>query len=191
MSWEKYYEKSQGRPVRSLYARAIKHIDPSAKCAVDLGCGDGTEALDLLGRGLTVHAVDQEATSVNFVKSQSNNHPNLYTHQSALENWQEWPKADFLFAYYSLPFVAHDRFHAVIDQALASVNQAGIFAASFFGPTDDWVKTGHLAGITTEEIKIGLKGFEILHCEEIKKIGPTALQGDKFWDVTEVVARKL
>lgn len=191
MSWEEYYEKSKGRPVRGLYARAIKFIDPSAKCAVDLGCGDGTEALDLLSRGLIVHAVDQEVTSIQFVKSQSNRNPQLYTHHSSLENWQEWPKTDFLFAYHSLPFVAHDRFREVIKQALESVNKEGIFSASFFGPSDDWVKTGRLAGISADDIKTKLIDFEILHFEEIRKKGPTALQGDKFWDITEVIARRL
>lgn len=191
MSWEKYYEKNKGRPLRVLYAQAIQFLRPSAKRAVDLGCGIGTEVFDLLQRGFEVHAVDKEPKSIELIKSNvSANSEKLHVHLSSLESWNAWPQVDFLFAYHSFPFCTPQSFDAVFTKSLMSVLTDGVFAASFFGPEDEWVKEKKVVGISADEIKTRLIGFEIIHFDEIKKVGPTALQGDKMWNVVEVIARR-
>ncbi len=47
-----------------------------------------------------------------------------------------------------------------------------------------------VSGISEEKIKLLLSNFQFLHFEEIKRIGPTALNGDKYWHVFEIIARK-
>ena len=61
--WAGYYTWSAGRQPRSLLVAACQELGTGqARLAVDLGCGDGTEALELLARGWSVLAVDaQEA----------------------------------------------------------------------------------------------------------------------------------
>ena len=42
MSWEQYFEKNKGRPVRSLYLQAIELVSASESeelTAIDIGCG--------------------------------------------------------------------------------------------------------------------------------------------------------
>jgi SAM-dependent methyltransferase len=56
--WTKYYEAQLGRAPRPLYLDAVARFDRPGR-AVDLGCGDGTESLDLLARGWRVYAVDR------------------------------------------------------------------------------------------------------------------------------------
>lgn len=191
LSWEMYYEKNRGRPLRPLFVQAIQFVDSSASRAVDLGCGVGTEVADLLQRGFEVHAVDQEPKSIELVKLNSLNSPKLHTHLSSLETWKAWPTVDFLFAYHSFPFCDSKNFISVIEKAFSSLSSNGILAVSFFGPEDQWVVENKVVGISESEIKKLLSNFQIIHFEEIKKVGPTALQGDKMWNVIEVIARKI
>jgi trans-aconitate methyltransferase len=190
LSWEKYYEKNKGRALRPLYSQAIQFLSPWAKQALDLGCGVGVEVLDLLRRGLEVHAVDQESKAIELVQASSENSKKLQTHLTSLEKWNAWPAVDFLFAYHSLPFCAAESFESVMDKALSSVVTNGILAVSFFGPEDEWVKENKVVGICAEEVKRKLNNFEILHFEETKEVGPTALQGNKLWHVVEVIGRR-
>lgn len=190
MSWQKYNEKNKGRPLRPLYSRAIQFLSPSAMRAVDLGCGVGTEVLDLLQRGLEVHAVDQDPNAIELVTNTAADSKMLHAHLSSLENWNIWAQVDFLFAYHSLPFCAAQSFESVVEKSLSSVAPGGICAVSFFGPEDEWVQEKKCVGISAAEVKNKFRGFEILYFDEIKKIGPTALQGDKMWNIVEVIAHR-
>lgn len=191
MSWKKYYEKSKGRPLRALYSQAIAFLDSSAKIAMDLGCGSGTEVLDLLNRGFEVHAVDQESMAIEFLTSQATEaQKKLQPHLCSLETLKAWPQTDFLFAYHSFPFCKPDQFDDVVEKALRSVSKKGICAITFFGLEDQWVTENKVMGISADKVKNKLQDFQILHFEAKIELGPTALQGNKMWHVIEVIARR-
>ncbi len=190
LSWEKYYEKNKGRPVRTLYSDAIKLLPPSSTKALDAGCGAGIEVLDLMARGFQVHAIDQEMKSIELIRLQVGNDPRLQTYISSLENWNEWPKVDFLFAYHSFPFCSVGSFDSVLQKATESVVPSGILAVSFFGLEDEWVVDQKVIGISSDNVRALLRDFSILHFEEIKKVGQTTFQGEKLWHVIEVIARR-
>jgi SAM-dependent methyltransferase len=57
--WAGYYAWSAGREPRPLLLAACQEQGPgNGRMAIDLGCGDGTDALELLARGWSVTAVD-------------------------------------------------------------------------------------------------------------------------------------
>jgi tellurite methyltransferase len=59
--WAGYYGWSSGREPRPILLAACQQLGPGAgRLAVDLGCGEGTDALALLDRGWSVLAVDTE-----------------------------------------------------------------------------------------------------------------------------------
>jgi SAM-dependent methyltransferase len=68
--WTKYYEAQLGRAPRPLYLDAVARFDRPGR-AVDLGCGDGTESLDLLARGWRVYAVDQQPAALSILTSRT------------------------------------------------------------------------------------------------------------------------
>ncbi len=89
MSWESYYKKTSNRPVRSLFEKAIKYLVNSTKTAMDLGCGDGTEVIELLKLGYDVHAVDQENKFLEAIDLKSKNVSKLHSHVTTFENFNE------------------------------------------------------------------------------------------------------
>lgn len=195
MSWEKYFEKCKGRPVRPLYAKAIELVPDfksGHRTAVDLGCGAGIETADLLRRGWNVIAIDREPTSISIVLElaglQSNQ--NLKTICSSFEELREIPVAEFIYSYHSLPFCHAndiDRLWGLIRDA---VKPNGIFAGSFFGLNDEWVKSGHATGVSTESLNQYLSSFDVLHYEEVDKMGSTALIGPKHWHFIDIIGKK-
>jgi len=57
--WADYYAWSAGREPRPMLLAACQELGAGqGRMAVDLGCGDGTDALELLARGWSVTAVD-------------------------------------------------------------------------------------------------------------------------------------
>ena len=60
--WAAYYEKLRERPPRRTLITALDRFGPGAagSLAVDLGCGDGRDVVEMLRRGWRVVAVDAE-----------------------------------------------------------------------------------------------------------------------------------
>ena len=195
MSWEQYFEKNKGRPVRSLYAKAIELVpvfESGHPTAVDLGCGAGIETADLLQRGWNVIAIDREPASISAVVELNGlqSHQKLRTICSSFEDLIEVPAAEFIYSYHSLPFCHSDHLDRVWGLIRDAVKPNGIFAGSFFGLNDEWVKSGHTTGISSEGLAQYLSTFDIIHYEEVEKVGNTALSGPKLWHFIEVIGRK-
>lgn len=195
MSWEQYFEKNKGRPVRPLYSKAIELLsaaDSFHSTAVDLGCGAGIETADLLQRGWNVVAIDQEPSSISAVDAltRQQSSQKLKTICSRFEDLIEIPKAELIYSYHSLPFCRTDHLDSLMSLICNAVKPNGIFAGSFFGLNDEWVKGGHTSGVSLEKLNQYFTDFHILFNEEFDKIGNTALNGPKHWHYYEVIARR-
>ena len=195
MSWEQYFEKNKGRAVRPLYAKAIDLASMGQSgefTAIDLGCGAGIESVDLLSRGWNVIAIDREPTSISAVLELAGPQlaQKLKTICISFEDLFDVPAAEFIYSYHSLPFCDVDHFDRLWTLIQNAVNPNGIFAGSFFGLNDEWVKSGHSTGVSTETLKRYLSNFDILHYDEVEKVGNTALNGPKNWHFIDVIIRK-
>jgi len=72
--WTNYYQAVAGRPPRETLLTALNAFDadakevaesgPAAKFAVDLGCGNGRDTVELLRRNWLVLAIDGEAEAI-------------------------------------------------------------------------------------------------------------------------------
>ena len=60
--WQAYYEATAGRPPRPTLLWALERCEPGCtrRRAIDLGCGDGRDTIELLRRGWSVLAIDAE-----------------------------------------------------------------------------------------------------------------------------------
>lgn len=71
--WEKYWQKRNDDGVNNFAKKAYKLIQTRGlKTLLDLGCGDGRDAIYFANKGLKVVAVDIAKTEIKKLKSKSN-----------------------------------------------------------------------------------------------------------------------
>lgn len=185
MAFAEYLNATAGRKHSPLLEKALTHIK-NIGFALDLGAGALGDTRFLLNKGFAVDAVDSEPSFVDFGKDTK---ANLIVSTFETLNFPT-AKYDLINARYALPFNPPGTFNATFVRLAAALKPDGIFVGQFFGIKDSWSSNPAMTFHTEAQVKSLLKGFEILHFEEIKKEGKTALHGDKFWHVFDVIARK-
>lgn len=195
IEWEVYYRAIEGRPLRELFVDATVFLPPTAPdgrslVAVDLGCGDGTETLELLRRGWTVLAVDGSPEGIARLRESVSptDRERLSTRVAAYVE-VELPPADLVYAGLSLPFCDPREFDEVWRQITSAIRPDGLFVGHIFGPHDSWAGTPDMTFHTRAEIEALLGDFEVVGFREQDEDGE-AVSGPKHWHVFHVIARK-
>jgi len=73
--WERYYDAVEGLPPRDTLLLALERLeadplrDEGVDLAVDLGCGEGRDTLELLRRGWRVLAIDAEIAGIERLRA--------------------------------------------------------------------------------------------------------------------------
>ena len=195
IEWDVYYNAIAGRPLRELFVDATPFLPTTAPrdrtlVAVDLGCGDGTETLELLRRGWTVLAVDGSPKGIARLReSVSPTDRERLSTLVAPFSEVELPTSDLVYAGLSLPFCDPGEFDEVWRQITAAIRPDGLFAGHFFGPHDTWSGTSDMTFHTRAEVEALLADFEIEGLREQDDDGE-AVSGPKHWHVFHVIARK-
>ncbi len=89
--WATYYQAVEGRPPRETLLKALTHFDANPlpdrpRLAVDLGCGDGRDTVELLRRGWRVLAIDGEQKAFDRLLDRPDlNHDLLQTQRMRFE----------------------------------------------------------------------------------------------------------
>jgi SAM-dependent methyltransferase len=197
-NWPSYFQAVAGRPPRDTLLAALERFEteqPDSKTprfAVDLGCGEGRDTVELLNRGWRVLSIDSHPEGISRLLSR----PDLQ-HADHLETrlapFQEasWPDADLVNASFSLPFCPPSFFPIVWDRIVRSLRRGGRFAGQLFGDKDEWATIPKYTHHTRIEVEALLEPFEIERFEEVEQDGQTALGQQKHWHLFHIVARKL
>ena len=191
-SWKQYYQKLKGRVPRPLLMEVLAYYpDVSLRqTAVDLGCGDGTEAALLLERGWHVLAVDGQPAAMEHLmeKVSAENKSRL---QTKVATFREvlLPAADLVHASLSLPFCEPGYFPAFWKTIVAAIQPGGRFAGQFFGVNDSWASNPGMTFHTEDQVRLLFDGFEIESFHEQDEDGFSS-SGPKHWHIFTVIARK-
>lgn len=188
--WAGYYAWSAGREPRPLLLAACQEQGPGqGRMAIDLGCGDGTDALELLARGWSVTAVDATEAGLKLLSARI---PAAAADRirviCASFSETDLPRAQLIHAGFSLPFCLPQAFPgtwARIRQALAP---GGIFAGQLFGIRDSWADDPDMTFHARPEVEVLLDGLQILRLEETEQDGHAA-SGPKHWHTFDILAR--
>ncbi len=211
--WAKYYVVTVERPAWQTVRFAIERFrcedevapgpaadgptgpvatTPLPRFAVDLGCGAGRDARELLRAGWRVLAVDREPAAQTALEAavEPDLRLRLQIHIEDLAS-VAIPACNLVNASLSLPFLAPRAFHPTWQRIVAALAPGGRFAAMLFGDLDESASDPSMTCLPLETIRASLAGFEIEHWSVEEDDRPTALGDPHHFHLVEFVARKV
>jgi SAM-dependent methyltransferase len=194
--WIAYYNAVAGRPPRDTLLKALTLFEPELpadvpKAAVDLGCGDGRDTVELLHRGWCVLAIDGEEAAIARLLSRAD--IDLDRLQTRIERFEALtlPRSrDLINASFCLPFCPAIAFNGLWQTITQALRPGGRFSGQLFGDRDSWASTLKTTHHTRQQVERLLAPFEVEYLEEEKHPGTTAIGEDKYWHLFHIVARK-
>jgi len=168
---------------------ALDRFRHEAGFAVDLGCGDGRDTVELLRRGWSVLAIDAEAEALDRLRARDlPPGARLDTRQARFEA-SAWPSCQLVNASFSLPLCPPEEFPALWQRIAGSLVPGGRFAGQLYGPRDDWAGRPGTTHHDRAAVESLLAGFEIEMLEEEESDAITPRGHPKHWHIFHIVAR--
>jgi len=195
-----YYQAVEGRPPRETLLTALNRFEAELTAqngrvitgdAVDLGCGDGRDTVELLRRNWRVLAIDGESEAIARLRQRSEiNRTYLETRVQKFENLALPPDVDLINASFCLPFCVPEHFVGLWEEIVTALRPGGRLCGQLFGDRDSWASYGDISTHTREQVEALLSPFEVEVLDEEEHPGSTALGEEKHWHLFHIVARK-
>lgn len=191
-----YYDAVTGRPPRDTLLAALASFDsePSTnetRFAVDLGCGEGRDTVELLRRGWRVLGIDSQPEAIQRLRSRPDiNQQLLETEIIRFEEVTLPQSVDLVNASFALPFCPPEHFPSLWEKIVLSLGVGGRFCGQLFGDRDSWATHTSMSHHNRQQIEMLLQPFEIEMLNEEEHPGKTALGDEKYWHIFHIVARK-
>ena len=191
--WAAYYEKLRERPPRRTLLAALDCFGPAPKdnIAVDLGCGDGRDVIEMLRRGWRVVAVDSEPEALRQLQARPL--PEGCDLTPILARLEEVPLpigVSLVNSSFAMPLCEPEAFHAVWERIREALPVGGRFSGQWYGPRDSWVGRAGMTFVSRDEALVLLKGLDLEMFEEEEADGVTPRGNAKHWHIFHIVARK-
>lgn len=188
--WSEYYDAIAGRPPRETLLKGLQGFETPG-FAVNLGCGDGRDTVELLRQGWTVLAIDGQPDAIARLDRRPDlNSTHLETRVERFETLQFPSNIDLINASFSLPFCPPEAFPELWRKIVAALRTGGYFCGQLFGERDSWASNPLLNHHTRSHVEELLKPFEIERLEEEEHPGQTPLGEDRDWHIFHIVVRK-
>jgi trans-aconitate methyltransferase len=216
--WTAYFDAVAGLPARETLIAALERfeseqsrereqpastngrgIGPVADArgsdgpfAIDLGCGDGRDTLELLRRGWRVLAIDNSREALSRLATRVTDPRSLQARLTPFES-TPLPGCDLVNASFSIPHCSPADFPSMWARIVGAIRPGGRFAGQLFGIRDEWATKPD--GVTRtyhsrEQVEAMLAPFEVELLDEVQRPGKNALGQPKYWHVFHIVARK-
>lgn len=193
-SWSDYYDAMQGKPPRETLVTALARWgDRRPGFAVDLGCGEGRDAVPLLAAGWRVLAIDRTPEALERLRARAaaevpGSDERLSVQAEPFET-ADWPDCDLINASFALFLADAGRFPALWTRIARRLRPGGLFAGQLMGPRDSWVGDGvtwHNRGA----LAVLLAPFDTLWRRDEVGASTTAVGAMKHWHLYHLVARR-
>ena len=192
--WSDYYKSHLDRPPNHTLVKGLEFFISNTKnlprTAVDIGCGNGHDTVELLKNNFSVLAMDKEDEAINLLIGNINQKSSfLKTEVSSMETFVV-PEVALINASYSLPFCNPLIFGSFMNMIKNNILDGGIFCGQLFGVDDDWSYRNDMNFHTKKEVKEIFKNFDLVLFEEVNEDSKTADGSSKHWHLFHVVASK-
>jgi tellurite methyltransferase len=191
--WARYYAATANRPPRPTLLTALAKFPaaPAPRHAIDLGCGNGRDTIELLRRGWSVLAIDAAPEGIEQLLARPDlpEGAKLTTLCRRFED-ATWETADLINSSFALPFCPPEHFAAVWTRIGASLKPEGRFAGHFFGDRDSWASKPEMTHFDRDGVERLLAEHDVEFLDEEENDGVTPQGEAKHWHIFHVVARR-
>lgn len=192
--WPGYFGAVKGKPPRETLVAALEAFEREGKregLAVDLGAGEGRDALELLRRGWRVVAIDGHPEAfIHLWERVPEADKQRLTTEEALYADVRIPECDLLNASFALPFCEPRDFAELWAKVVKGIRPGGRFAGQLFGDRDSWAKLPDRSHQSEDEARRMFSGFEFEMFKVEEKDEAPDVRKPKHWHVFHIVARK-
>jgi SAM-dependent methyltransferase len=192
-AWTAYYDKLRDRPPRRTLIKALDLFGPSAagSLAVDLGCGDGRDVVEILRRGWQAVAVDAEPTAL--ARLQERPLPEGCRLTPIAARFEDVPLpigVRLVNSSFAMPLCEPAAFRTTWERIREALPEGGRFSGQWYGPRDSWVGRPGISFVSRDHALAMLEGFALEMFEEEEDDGVTPRGTPKHWHIFHIVARK-
>jgi tellurite methyltransferase len=199
-SWPDYYAVTVDRPAWhtvteaiALFAAEDGPAGPAApRLAVDLGCGAGRDARELLRSGWRVLAIDTEHDAIDALRAATppEDLPRLDVLVADIGSFI-LPPSDLINASVSFQFLDAASYARTFAQITAALKPGGRFCGLLYGDRDESASDPTYTCPPPDAIRGWLADFEIESWTEREEDGHMALGDPHHLHMFEVVARRV
>jgi tellurite methyltransferase len=189
--WAAYYQQLRDRPPRRTLLAALDAFGetPADALAIDLGCGDGRDIIEILRRGWSVVAVDAEPEALHRLAAREL--PGTIT--PIVARLEEVPLPlgiQLVNSSFAMPLCEPERFHELWTRIREELPVGGRFSGQWYGPRDSWADRPGITFLERNQAMALLDGLEIEMFEEEEVDSVTPRGNPKHWHIFHIVARK-
>jgi trans-aconitate methyltransferase len=196
-NWKAYYKKTGARQPRETLLYALENFEneqannEQTLKAIDLGCGNGRDTVELLRRGWQVLAVDSQQSAIDGLLSRQEVDENvlLETMTSRFEQIT-LPESDLINASFSLPLVSPLDFPDLWDRMLMSLAPGGRISCQLYGDRDSWVGDPSITFFAHSAIDALLYPLDTEYFREEEEDSETPRGSQKHWHIYHLVVRR-
>ena len=195
-NWENYYEKTGKRPPRETLLFALARFDEDnlkerkTLRAVDLGCGNGRDTVEMLRRGWKVLAVDAELSAIEGINARvTGENKTLLETQVARFEGVILPKSELINSSFALPLVSPVDFPDLWDKILDALVPGGMVSCQLYGDRDSWVGNPTITFFAKSAIDALLFPLDVEYFREEEEDSTTPRGNLKHWHIYHIVAR--
>jgi len=136
--WEKYYSLQNAELKPSLFARFINDtVISTQKSIIELGCGNGRDAIFFANEGFDVIAVDQIYSEIKFLKNRYIQLKNCSFECADFTNLDNSRKFDIVYSRFTLHSITETQENKVIWWAFLNLNPNGKFCIEVRGQKNE------------------------------------------------------
>ena len=191
--WAAYYDKLRDRPPRKTLLLALDRFGtaPPEALAVDLGCGDGRDIVELLRRGWQVVAVDSEPAALQRLAArQLPGSQRITPIVARMEDVALPPGTHLVNASFAMPLCEPASFRDLWRRIRDALPAGGRFSGQWYGSRDSWNGRPGMTFLERDAARTLLGDFDLEMFDEEEADSTTPRGTPKHWHIFHIVARK-